>query len=682
MKNSLIVVGLIALGACSQRDGGDSVAPLVSVVEATATECPQGGAILRTGLDYNGNGTLDEEEEVSSQAVCNASPSSGSVAQLFSVEGATAEECPWGGVMLLSGEDQNGNGALDSEEAVNKESVCYGEDATIALQLVSVVAANDAQCPGGGMSIRTGYDNNSNKVLDEDEIDSTDNICIPAERLYLTEVQQGNNECPFGAVLEKYGYDDNFNGLLDDVEVKNSKLMCLPEYLIEVADEPMCFPGGSVMSAGSDRNGNGRLEPLEITSSELLDCVYLRSTDLAGTASTESNASVGLGKDGSVFVVGSTDGVIGEASAGGVDIFVRKKGPISGEVVWTRQFGTIKDDLPRAVAVGASGAVFVVGQTSGNFSGIGIGGKDGFLLKIDSMGNEAWSSQFGTIEDDEATAVALDKDGNIFVLGTTRGDMAGSSGLLDGFLKKYSTTGQVLWTKQFGNSNMDFFTSLVVLPNGDAIVMGHTPGVFEGPLTNGGTDIMAARYSSDGAPVWRRQFGASGDELLWGAALMPGDTILMVGETESDWFGYSAAEADGASSQSDAVVMAMSADGELLSGQQWGTAAYDRFSAVAVDNYGTAVIVGESRGSLFGANPMGHLQPVVMVFDDSMATMQLPYSADVSGLKIAAAPQWVQAETMEAERAMVLVGVAEGAGIDGLTTAGSDLFVSQFLAPN
>ncbi|MEO1228623.1 MAG: hypothetical protein AAFZ18_06940 [Myxococcota bacterium] len=90
---------------------------------APGSECPNGGQRVVSGVDDNGNGKLDAEEQVSSQtALCFPTPR-----QVLSTEAiAPGSECPNGGQRVVSGVDDNGNGELDAEEQVLSQTpVCF-----------------------------------------------------------------------------------------------------------------------------------------------------------------------------------------------------------------------------------------------------------------------------------------------------------------------------------------------------------------------------------------------------------------------------------------------------------------------------------------------------------------------------------------------------------------------------
>ena len=110
--------------------------------------------------------------------------------------------------------------------------------------------------------------------------------------------------------------------------------------------------------------------------------------------------------------------------------------------IWTRQIGTSSDDKANGVAVDTSGNVYVTGCTGSGLDGNTSAGEDDiFLIKYDTSGNKIWTRQIGTSSDDYASAVAVDTSGNVYVTGSTDGDLDGntSAGEDDIFLIKYDT---------------------------------------------------------------------------------------------------------------------------------------------------------------------------------------------------------------------------------------------------
>ena len=90
---------------------------------------------------------------------------------------------------------------------------------------------------------------------------------------------------------------------------------------------------------------------------------------------------------------------------------------------WVVQFGSSAADYATAVAACSDGSVFVGGYTSGDMSGSNAGGTDAWFSRYDSTGNLQWTKQFGTENDDTVKALSCDSFGHIYVGGTTEGDL-------------------------------------------------------------------------------------------------------------------------------------------------------------------------------------------------------------------------------------------------------------------
>jgi len=91
------------------------------------------------------------------------------------------------------------------------------------------------------------------------------------------------------------------------------------------------------------------------------------------------------------------------------------------------------------LAVDGAGNVYGAGSAKGALPGqVALGLEDAFITKYDGWGREVWASQFGSFMTDQASNVAVDGAGAVYVAGETWGSLPGqkSSGLVDAFLVK------------------------------------------------------------------------------------------------------------------------------------------------------------------------------------------------------------------------------------------------------
>jgi len=145
-----------------------------------------------------------------------------------------------------------------------------------------------------------------------------------------------------------------------------------------------------------------------------------------GSWDSDFARSVAVGPSGDAYVVGETEGTLpGQHSSGGRDAFIRQYDR-DGTVRWTRQFGGPGGDGATGVAVDAAGDAYVVGTTAASLPGqTWAGDYDAFIRKYDVTGDELWTRQFGSPADDYGVAVGLDRLGNPTVVGSTGSSLRG-----------------------------------------------------------------------------------------------------------------------------------------------------------------------------------------------------------------------------------------------------------------
>ena len=105
----------------------------------------------------------------------------------------------------------------------------------------------------------------------------------------------------------------------------------------------------------------------------------------------------------------------------------------------------VKDE-GSGVTTDSSGNIYVTGYTNGDLDGkINTNFENGdiILVKYDSSGIKKWTKLLGTSEFELGEGVTTDSSDNIYVTGTTYGDLDGntSSGVSDIFLVKYNSSG-------------------------------------------------------------------------------------------------------------------------------------------------------------------------------------------------------------------------------------------------
>jgi len=279
------------------------------------------------------------------------------------------------------------------------------------------------------------------------------------------------------------------------------------------------------------------------------------------------------------------------------------------------QLGGPLDDRTSGIAVDADGNVYVSGGTMGDLDGPNAGDFDALLIKYDASGTLAWVRQLGTPLFDYARDVAVDRSGDVTIVGWGTGDIDASgstSGGNDIFVARYSPDGTLRWVTQTGTSGDDQAWDLAVDDAGAVAVAAHTTGAFPGHANVGGIDYVVLRYGPDGALAWLRQDGSVADDDGHSIAIGPDGAAFLVGYTRGA-LTPGAANAGGL----DMYAARYETDGTRTWIRQRGSAADDEATDVTVDADGEVWIAGFTAGTLDGNPNAGGDDVFVMRFGAS-----------------------------------------------------------------
>ena len=177
------------------------------------------------------------------------------------------------------------------------------------------------------------------------------------------------------------------------------------------------------------------------------------------------------------------------------DIFLIKYDS-SGLKKWTRQIGSSASDNVEDLYVDSNGNVYIAGGSKGSLdNNSNAGSYDIFLMKFNTSGEKQWTRQWGTSAGDGAYGIDVDSFGNIYVNGSTYGDLDGNTnkGMSDLFLTKYNSSGSKQWTKQVGTTSMDWTQALSSDSSGNIYVSGVTAGDLDGNK-NAGRNAVSLKF--------------------------------------------------------------------------------------------------------------------------------------------------------------------------------------------
>jgi hypothetical protein len=195
--------------------------------------------------------------------------------------------------------------------------------------------------------------------------------------------------------------------------------------------------------------------------------------------------------DGNVIITGPFTGSVGFGkntlmSGGGNDVYVAKFGT-DGALQWDHAFGGASDQRGQAVAAGPDGGVVIAGTFSGsvNFGGgplTSAGYANVYIAKLDATGTHVFSKSYGDDNLQDVASVAVDTCGDVLATGSFFGtlDFGGGPltavGLGDMYVAKLGPKGEYVWAKSYGDDLDQFGMAVTVSPLGHVYVAGYFDG--------------------------------------------------------------------------------------------------------------------------------------------------------------------------------------------------------------
>ena len=218
-----------------------------------------------------------------------------------------------------------------------------------------------------------------------------------------------------------------------------------------------------------------------------------------------------------------------------------------------------------------------------------------------------WNTFMGSSDWDGAYDIAMDGDGNVYVVGKSNATWGSPkrtyTGDYDAFVSKLKSDGSRVWNTFLGSSNTDVGNDIVIDDSFHLYVCGSSESSWGSPVNahygNGVEDAFAAELDSSGSLIWNTFMGSWDDEIGHGLFVSAeGDSIYMIGESGSTWgipkTGY---EFYPSSSSSEAFLCKMNGNGT----RQWhlfmGGTGFEYGHAVTQDDDGYLYTVGSGFSS-------------------------------------------------------------------------------------
>lgn len=183
-------------------------------------------------------------------------------------------------------------------------------------------------------------------------------------------------------------------------------------------------------------------------------------------------------------------------SLGGTEFSLSKISE-QGAVVWTKLFGTENDDIANYMAVSNDSTSFVICGSTLNQGG----NLDGFLIKVDDLGNEIFNQKIGLNNRNESfDFVSFTSDGG-FILCGYAGDTVNEGN--EFWVVKLDELGVVEFDSTYGGIHNDYAQTIREISTGGYVVLGDDKSTSNGV----NYDIVLRKLDEFGNTVWTTAIG-------------------------------------------------------------------------------------------------------------------------------------------------------------------------------
>ena len=310
--------------------------------------------------------------------------------------------------------------------------------------------------------------------------------------------------------------------------------------------------------------------------------------------------------DGGYVIVGKSKSNDFEVSENaGFDDFWVVKLDSNGSVYWENSFGFAGSDVPYSIIQTNDDGYLLTGVLDVSASN-GQGdrnsilsrhaGGDYWVIKLNSNGVKQWSNYYGgSFTDTAYDAIQTEDDGYIIVGSSDSNDVdiTNNKGTYDFWIIKISATGNLVWEKSFGGSEIDEAHAINKSADGNYLIAGDTRSSdLDISQNNGAADLWVIKITPEGTLLWEKTLGGSSFDVGRSVSKTQDNGFIISGSSRSTNASFSSNKG-----QNDAWVIKLNSGGDLEWQKTIGGSEVDFFYDTVELNDQTVVAVGDSNSS-------------------------------------------------------------------------------------
>jgi hypothetical protein len=309
---------------------------------------------------------------------------------------------------------------------------------------------------------------------------------------------------------------------------------------------------------------------------------------------------ISMDKSGNLYITGSMVDTTDFDPGEGVNdvtaqwsIFLLKLDP-SGNFKWVKTIPVGEVLSKSAITLSEAGELYINSSfyqtvdfdpSENVFNLTSNGDQDVFIAKYDTSGNFKWGRSIGGDFTDWPYDINLDKEQNVYSIGTFEGTAdfnpgsevsnLSSHGGQEVFILKLDSAGTFIWAKSIGGPSSDIGYGITADSKDNIYASGafqgtvdFDPGTGIFNLQANDVDAFILKLRNSGTFAWAKRFGGTTDDIdqAYAAVTDPSDNVFVTGNFNDvvDFDPGTGEHADTAAGQSDAFVVKLDSTGNFI----------------------------------------------------------------------------------------------------------------------
>jgi len=244
---------------------------------------------------------------------------------------------------------------------------------------------------------------------------------------------------------------------------------------------------------------------------------------------------------------------------------------------WFKHYGGADDDKGRAIQQTSDGGYIIAGETASYTNG----NKDIAIYRLNSSGNKVWFKHYGGANNDAAWSIQQTSDGGVIATGYTYSFTFGDGDIA---IYKLNSSGNKVWFKHYGGTQLDCGESIQQTTDGGYIVAGYTVS-----YTYGNSDFAIYKLDSSGNKVWFKHYGGSDSDTAYSIQQTSDGGYIVAGRTYSYSYGIS-----------DFAIYKLDSSGNKVWFKHFGGTDADYGRSIQQTSDGGYIVVGYTKSYTYG----------------------------------------------------------------------------------